>query len=346
MELLYSYLLIQSKLGAWREHSLGLPSARFAAVNLDHESAIDGYAKMVEELAEDDKQRIDFLKACLLKLGLKVSQETTAVPSLSRLHMSSILPHGTSEIMAGLQEIVSTADGEEYIKDENDTFHLENLSAWSLGSLAKALSGESSKETNDDDDDDEDRIIDYNAVVKRLVVHGQELPSSKETPYFNHDAFYANLRHYENKNPGIKDGFGRNLLYGEVVTSTNTLLEKYQPLRCKQLGLELSKDRNTEILRRLPAGFTATATVQVAGRGRGSNVWVSPAGSLLFSTIVRHPVSLTSHAPVVFLQYLAALAIVEGVKTYDTGYKDMPIKLKWPNDICESLRLSLANVIC
>ena len=55
----------------------------------------------------------------------------------------------------------------------------------------------------------------------------------------------------------------------------------------------------------------------------------------MFSTVVRHPVSLTSHAPVVFLQYLAALAIVEGVKTYDVGYKDMQVKLKWPNDICE-----------
>ena len=345
MELLHSYLLIQSKLRAWQEHTLGLRFARFAAVNLNHESEIDGYAKMVEELAEDDKQRIDFLKACLLKLGLKVSQETTAVPSLSRLHLSSMLPHGTSEVMAGLQEIVSKADGEEYIKDENDTFRLENISAWSLGSLAKALTSESSQDTNDGDDD-EDRIIDYDAVVKRLVIHGKEPPSSKETPYFNHDAFYANLRYYEDKNPEIKDRFGHNLLYGEVVTSTNTLLEKYQPLRCKQLRLELSKDRNTEILRRLPAGFTATATVQVAGRGRGSNVWVSPAGSLMFSTVARHPVSLTSHAPVVFLQYLAALAIVEGVKTYDTGYKDMPIKLKWPNDICESLRPSLAKAFC
>ncbi len=54
----------------------------------------------------------------------------------------------------------------------------------------------------------------------------------------------------------------------------------------------------------------------------------------MFSTVVRHQVSLTSHAPIVFLQYLAALAIVEGIKTYDVGYKDMPVKLKWPNDIC------------
>ena len=74
--------------------------------------------------------------------------------------------------------------------------------------------------------------------------------------------------------------------------------------------------------------------MQVAGRGRGTNVWVSPAGSLMFSLVVRHPMSLMPKAPVVFLQYLAALAIVEGVHSYDAGYENVPIKLKWPNDIC------------
>lgn len=88
------------------------------------------------------------------------------------------------------------------------------------------------------------------------------------------------------------------------------------------------------MLRRLPNGFTATATVQVAGRGRGTNVWVSPAGSLMFSTVIRHPMSLMPTAPVVFIQYLAAIAIVEGIKNYDKGFQKMPVKLKWPNDIC------------
>lgn len=67
----------------------------------------------------------------------------------------------------------------------------------------------------------------------------------------------------------------------------------------------------------------------------------------MFSTIVRHPVSLTTQAPVVFLQYLAALAIVEGIKSYDPGYRNLPIKLKWPNDICRvpSTSLRCANVL-
>ena len=54
----------------------------------------------------------------------------------------------------------------------------------------------------------------------------------------------------------------------------------------------------------------------------------------MFSIVVRHELSLTQKAPVIFLQYLAALAIVEGIKTYDKGYGNLPVRLKWPNDIC------------
>ena len=94
------------------------------------------------------------------------------------------------------------------------------------------------------------------------------------------------------------------------------------------LTCRLIVPRNIALLKRLPTGFTATATVQVAGRGRGSNVWVSPAGSLMFSTCIRHPMQSATSSPVVFVQYLAAMAIVEGVKSYDRGYKDLPVKIK------------------
>jgi biotin--protein ligase len=93
-------------------------------------------------------------------------------------------------------------------------------------------------------------------------------------------------------------------------------------------------NRNSQLLRRLPTGFTATATVQIAGRGRGSNVWVSPAGSLVFSTVIRHPTEKMGSAPLVFIQYLAALAVVKGIKSYAKGYENLPVKLKWPNDVC------------
>lgn len=53
----------------------------------------------------------------------------------------------------------------------------------------------------------------------------------------------------------------------------------------------------------------------------------------MFSTVMRHPLALTTAAPVVFVQYLAAMAIVDAIKAYGPGYGRLPVKLKWPNDI-------------
>ena len=274
------------------------------------------------------------MKAFLAKLGLKTNEDNTAVPSLSRLHLSSVHPSITSEIVSSWLENVTTEDGQEYIKGENDTFLLEKPDAWSLGNLTKALPDvvksilpESTKEESQPTEKEVDKaikssedtaegIVDYDKVVKRLVLHESSVPESKETPYFNHHAFFANLRHYNSFARNIEGAFGKTILYGEVVTSTNTLLEK-----------------NPKLLSHLPQGTTATATTQVAGRGRGNNVWVSPPGSLMFSTVLRHPLSLSSNAPVVFVQYLAALAIVSGIQSYDQGYEVLPVRLKWPNDI-------------
>lgn len=181
---------------------------------------------MVEELEKDDDSRANFLKGCLTKLGLQVSQEENPVPSLSRLHLSSLVPSGSSEVVAALEDIITVEDGEEYIKDDNDTFHLEVPSAWSSGSAVTKTGEEKA-----DRDDSEDKILNYSTIIKRLVVHEKEHPSSKETPYFNHHAFFANLSQYQSQfaeeNGEQKDEFGTNLLYGEVVTSTNTILEKY-----------------------------------------------------------------------------------------------------------------------
>jgi biotin--protein ligase len=55
----------------------------------------------------------------------------------------------------------------------------------------------------------------------------------------------------------------------------------------------------------------------------------------VFSVCMKHPMELSNVAPVVFIQYLAAIAIVEGIHSYDKGYERVPVKLKWPNDICK-----------
>ncbi|EKD12194.1 uncharacterized protein L3040_003395 [Drepanopeziza brunnea f. sp. 'multigermtubi'] len=298
------------------------PHPEFAAVNLDSKSNGPEYSKLVDELAEDDASRVNFLKACLSKLGLIVSQETSSVPSLSRLHLSSMHHHLVSGLLDSWEDIITIEDGEEYIKAENDTFYLEKQdSRWSVNSLVKMLPlpgipKGSEGISADQVDCSDDRIFDCNAITKRLIPHETEWPGTKETPYFNHNAFYINLRKYQEEKGGEAEEYGKYLVYGEVVTSTSTLLEK-----------------NPKLLSTLPPGFTLTATTQVAGRGRGSNVWVSPAGCLIFSTSMKHAMELSNTAPVVFIQYLAAIAIVEGIQSYDRGYDQVPVKLKWPNDI-------------
>lgn len=111
--------------------------------------------------------------------------------------------------------------------------------------------------------------------------------------------------------------------YTQVVTSTQTML-----------------DKNYKLLTRLPNGFTFFATHQVSGRGRGKNSWISPLGCLQFSTLLHFsPSILTKSGPggIVFVQYLAGLAIVESVRSGILGQEYISIgekiRIKWPNDV-------------
>lgn len=203
-------------------------------MNLNPDADGPDYRKVVQALAEDNESRVSFLKAVLTKLELEVNQEKTSVPSLSRLHLSSQHNHLVGELLASWEDIITIEDGEEYIKGENDTFHIEKRnSRWSLNSLTKALplpglSGAKGDHGADEkpDSGSDDRIVDFNAIVKRIIPHETNWPGTKETPSFNHHSFYANLRKYQHDSEGEAEDFGKTLMYGEVVTSTNTVLEK------------------------------------------------------------------------------------------------------------------------
>lgn len=122
-----------------------------------------------------------------------------------------------------MEEAITIEGDEEYIKGENDTFLIEKPERWSMGTLKDAISDSTEDKA---DDGSTDSVLDYNTLTKRLVPHEQEWPTSKETPYFNHHAYFANLAHYIQKTNGTEGWFGKHLLYGEVVTSTSTMLEK------------------------------------------------------------------------------------------------------------------------
>jgi biotin--protein ligase len=307
------------------------------------------------------------MRLILGRLGLQVNEQEQAVPYVSRLHLTAHNLADVTDLVASWSEILTVIDGDDYVKGENDVFRIEKEgTAWSMKEMKRAVSviseklptlssitNRSGEQKPDDQGKEEgsknkkhksieeeihecieytantapDQIMDYGKVVKVIVPHEKELPSTKET-LFHHEAFYANLHHYHTKLRNPDASFGKLLIYGEVVTSTNTLLEK-----------------NPSLLRTLPNGFTVTATTQIAGRGRGSNIWIAPPGGLMFSTVLHHSFALSQSAPVIFIQYLAALSIVQGIKNYAPGYQKIPIKLKWPNDIYAQLPGSANNPV-
>jgi len=187
---------------------------------------VAGYEKLVAELAADDGERTNFLKACLTKLGLEVSQGESTIPSLSKMHLSSINHSEVGELLFSCTDIITTEDGEEYVKGENDLFHLEKPdSRWSMTDLKEALTDQYRNPKKKTGRGTPDPAAEYTQIPKRIVSHETAWPESKETPYFNHAVFYSSLQEYRRKDPEAEE-WGDMLMYGEVVTSTNTLLEK------------------------------------------------------------------------------------------------------------------------
>ncbi|KAL5115744.1 biotin holocarboxylase synthetase [Pleosporales sp. CAS-2024a] len=337
------------------------PHPEFAPQNLAKIPDLPSYTSLIDSIHATDRTRIIFLGLILQKLGLQVNEEEQAVPSLSHLHLTSHTGTDVSNLITGWDTVITVVDGDQYIKGENDVFKIEKPgSNWSVTELKRAVNAVTEKwmtrtapssstreavtqaerpkqpKTKEDEIKEcveytaatsSDQMLDYEKIVKIILPHNQGLPCTREIA-FHHEAFYANLNFYHNKEQNPDRAFGKYMLYGEVVTSTNSLLEK-----------------NPALLRNLPTGFTMTATTQIAGRGRGGNVWISPPGGLMFSTVLHHSFAASQTAPVVFVQYMAALAIVAGIKKYAPGYHKIPVKLKWPNDIYAQLPGSSNNPV-
>ncbi|KAJ3077160.1 biotin holocarboxylase synthetase [Podochytrium sp. JEL0797] len=139
---------------------------------------------------------------------------------------------------------------------------------------------------------------------------GQDVHVSEK---FNVETFFNHLKTDRDqlnlKSSPLK--FGAQLLYASCTSSTQTILEKNYKLSCH-----------------VPSGLVCVASEQFSGRGRGGNSWVSQDGCLQFSMMLHHRDGRSA----VFLQYLFGLAVVEGICGME-GYGEIPIRLKWPNDI-------------
>jgi biotin--protein ligase len=92
--------------------------------------------------------------------------------------------------------------------------------------------------------------------------------------------------------------------------------------------------RNPKLLSSLPTPIVSLASQQLTGRGRGSNIWLSPAGCLQFSVLLRLSLSDFPASKLVFIQYLFGLAVAEACRLDAVlGHVGDRVRLKWPNDI-------------
>ncbi|KAF9436348.1 biotin holocarboxylase synthetase [Entomortierella beljakovae] len=266
---------------------------------------------LVNYLAEKEHERRALLRSVLRRFGLNGTHPQPSNPStylsfgaiqgvspITPLYLASITPSYTDELS---RILASLANKENIIQEPNDSFQLVMSPQHHVPIHTPTIT-----ETEDGDTEE--------YITKNIVICPDNPPTINLTPEFDMSRYFADLKKARQNIDFSDFNFGNSLMYGHVVTSTQTML-----------------DKNFNLCQQLPDGFVCSATIQVAGRGRGRNSWISPPGCLQFSMVLRHPLS-ASHAPAVFVQYLVALAVVEGVCSLP-GYEDIPLRLKWPNDI-------------
>lgn len=295
--------VVYSKIGNGASVLFG-PHCEFEPVLLRYANSKDRDAELVNKLLQSQQSRDYFIQMVLTKLGLKVNLEGRGlVPKLTPLLLNSKNKLSVNEILDKVSSRMEVKEG--VILAAHDKFRLS------------VVDQENSIPTSIVDNED---YADPDEAVKELWAYKNGLqPALKSTPYFNIRGYYAELDACWSQNGG-RGSYGNTLLYGEILTSTSSLIEK-----------------NYDLLGCLPDGFTTIGTTQVSGRGRGGNVWVSPHGTLAITVITRVNIELAKTTPITFLQYLSSMAMVKAVLEYgdskDSGYHEMPIRLKWPNDI-------------
>ncbi|KAJ1915134.1 biotin holocarboxylase synthetase [Mycoemilia scoparia] len=260
---------------------------------------------MIPKLKETEEDRLRFLYLMLRYLGLSPKPPAEAAISLA---LADGVPLQTPTFLT-YTPLSGSA--------QNSTGH---------SSMASALVGATDPETSkfkdledsvhviDVRDNESDRTLLSNSVHESgsstptvVICPPNVYPEKSATPNFEPSKCAEHL-----KEKGVRN-LGSWMMYTDTTTSTQSFLEK-----------------NLKFQRLCPNGLVNVASHQTSARGRGGNVWVSPAGCLQFTTLIRHPISPT-HS-VVFIQYLMGLAVVEAVRSRP-GYEQVPLRLKWPNDI-------------
>ncbi|CAA7266210.1 unnamed protein product [Cyclocybe aegerita] len=269
-----------------------------------------------QDTTASEKLRKELLQTSLLQLGLQSPPDEDNKLSILRPlpQFLTSTPSKRTIVSQITNAIAAPQLGSQLsvLKDANDEFLFHALQE-GMGLMTTAR--EDAKSSSDPSTWQPKHII---------VCQDGELPSRELTPLFDLALFYSTLAEARKREDLLSTepwGTGEAVLYGEAVTSTQTML-----------------DKNPVLLSQLPTPLLSLASYQLAGRGRGSNVWLSPSGCLQFSILQRVSLSGPAAFPpakIVFVQYLFALAVVEACRDEAVlgprvGER---IRVKWPNDL-------------
>lgn len=205
--------------------------SRFSGASLRPDTNIPGYDKLVEEVTADESAQLEFLAACLGKLGLSLPSKEAWGDVRRPTNMLDIFCADDNVAplvnrFTGRSYTVAT-NGDTWFDDRFglDVFHLE----WTV---------DGSWSTNYDLPAHPDKPIYRINVGSKMT--GMEL----ETPgiRFDYDIFFASLHEFRKlevdrtvttwkealgthgRCPTLQ--WGDYLMYGETVTSTNTILSR------------------------------------------------------------------------------------------------------------------------
>lgn len=261
-------------------------------------------SRVVNVLIENEEQRLRFLKDIFTKAGLNCNNEFANVraPNLTPLLVSA--SETRQQLVKNFQDNLFTITSDPTKFDDcveidggNDKVRLYEGFKQPYYKAADFL-----------------RHGEPDEIPKTIIFPGEGELFPDSTLTSNYDI----AKYFKYLNPD--NTVGSMLMYGEVVTSTSSFLNE-----------------NKNVLSSIPdSSMLHVGTIQVSGRGRGGNVWVNPKGVSACTAVI----SLPSRSPrtnkpvsIVFVQYLSMLAYCQAITSYGPGYEDLPVRIKWPNDL-------------
>ena len=179
------------------------------AAHPEHPTLLDRSSP--DDYAAKEVSRQALLRSTLAMLDLDVSDLPAPPPRLLPLFLTSDEPDILASTLSALSAIKTGATSSSLeIKDRHDRFVLHNFDqAATVWNEANATPGTSDAE-------------ELQLAPKNIIACIEGLPSPRLTPLFDVSAYFRQLRTISNP----PAPFGDVLLYGETVTSTQTMLDK------------------------------------------------------------------------------------------------------------------------